>query len=298
MDKNTFAGLFNYNDSGFSQPVIFTDEFGFSTGKDRIQNGRDFVSLYKFFIPQKSLDQGGLVPVDISVSYGERTDEGITLTPKNIKRKLNWPIDLESSEEYFINLENCNFYKKNNKEVSPETILSEIESLHLKPTRKFGGFILRLKIFAFRKFITGFWKVSFGTFKYLLKLMFGVIAPKNVWLFDFSSRRDSYREEVQLQTTNEPFAEETINILGYEASGWALASYCVLHLFAYTIWYFFFDRANFEFVESIFNNNFLTIGYVVPTIILYEKYGPEIFKRLIWFSGVSFSKASFKKLSL
>jgi len=293
--KDNFIKQFGLPKSGFSEPTPFLKEFGFSTSKDRKQNNRDFASLYKFFINKELFEsEGALKPITILVSYGEKLpDGGITLTPNKITRSLNWPIDLVSTDEFFFDTASNKFFYKET-EISAFDMLQRMEELHTKPTKMLSGSWIRSKLYFYRIFLTNISNGAYIFLIYILYLISGTITKKSIWLVNSERTRVGENKEVQ----RESFANEKINIFGYHASAWSVVAYSILHFSAYTVWYFALDRGDLPFFLTIFRNGFLTVTYVIPTLVFFERLIPEALKMAVVYVGEIHMNLSFKKIEI
>lgn len=293
MDKQKFLEKFDLQKYGFTEPVAFYDAVGFSTTKERQQNNHTFVSIYKFSIENSDLaEESNLKAITISVSYAEKLDDGtLRLSPTSIKRKLNWPIDLYSKDEFFYNPTSDKFYYKN-KEVAAEEIIKKIELLHTKPTKPLRGSVLIFKLFFWRIIATHFFKVLYYAFIAVLYILSGTKTNRSIWI---NIREASLNNDKIVQ--KESFAEETIEIFGYKASAWSVVVYAFLHITTYSVWYFYFDFES-DFLKSVFSNVFLTTVYVIPSLVFFERLIPNLLEVSIELSGINFHKTSFRQIKI
>ncbi|MCR4328464.1 MAG: hypothetical protein NUV53_02990 [Patescibacteria group bacterium] len=294
MDKQKFIDKFSLQEHGLSIPVAFSDAFGFSTSKERQQNGLTFVSIYKFYFKEEDLKNDKTKkPIIISVSYAEKLkDETLRLSPTSIKRRINWPIDLLSTDEFFYDHKSEKFYFKD-KEITPEDIVKKIEFLHTKPTKLLQGSILIVKLFFWGVLVTNLFKSLYYLLIKILYIIAGTKTERSIWLVNII--RD--RPEADKKVTKESFAEDKINIFGYQASAWSVVVYAILHLGVYSLWYFYLDIES-DFVQSIFSNGFLTIMYVIPSLVFFERLVPKLIEFFIRKSGLYFHNTSFKQIKI
>ena len=293
--KDEFIKRFRLPQNNFSEATPFTDGFGFSTSKDRKQDGQDFASLYKFFIRDRVLnEEGDRKPITISVSYGNKNSDGsITLASSEIQRKLDWPIELISNDEFFFDISTNKFYYQN-KEFDAFEILLKIESWHMKPTKPFSGGWLRLKLLFYRIFVTGVFKLTHSLLISILYLISGTKTTRSIWfIYD---KQNKFKEDKDIKI--ESFATEKINIFGYAASAWSVVVYSLLHLVFYTGWYFLLNRGDFPYFLTLFKNGFLTIVYVIPTLVFFERLIPQIFKKAIIYIGEMHMEVSSRKIPI
>jgi hypothetical protein len=291
---NSFIAQFQLPRDGFKEAVKFTDAFGFSTDKDREQNGHEFVSIYKFYIRNEEIQtEAHLKSVVIVVSYGEKISDGtVRLHPTSIERKLNWPLDFISTDEFYFDITAAKFIR-DGKEIDAKTILKMTEELHLRPTRTGSGFLTRLKIFLVRKVVTNLFKFLYNVLIYLLYGTAGIWTHRSIWTINLDRNRPKDKPLVHPDS----FPAQKISIFGYSASAWSVVSYCLIHLSLFTLW-FFCGKTNIEYVKILFKNSFLTILYVIPSLVVYEKLVPAAVETAITFAGKMFHEFSFRRIDL
>ncbi len=294
MDKQKFIDKFSLQKFGLSEPVAFSDAFGFSTSKERDQNGLTFISIYKYYIKEKDLNVNNTKkPIIISVSYGEKEKDGtVRLSPTSIKRRINWPIDLLSTDEFFYDFKEDQFYFKNEK-ITSEKIVEKIEFLHTKPTKLLRGSVFLIRLLFWRVLVTNLFKFLYYLLIKFLYVISGTKTTKSIWLVTINRDRPGEDKSVQ----KESFAEEKIKIFGYYASAWSVVVYAVLHLSAYALWYFFLSLES-NFIQNIFSNGFLTIMYVIPSLVFFERLVPKFIEILIKNSGLYFNNTSLKRIKI
>src|SRR3954464_11863768 len=99
--KEIFKNEFGLPREGFSEPIDLNDtEIGFSVYKDRSVEG--FKSLFRVFIKNSVLQTSDtLKPLVVTASYGKMTKEGIVIASNEVKPKINWPIEMVTTEDEF-----------------------------------------------------------------------------------------------------------------------------------------------------------------------------------------------------
>jgi hypothetical protein len=297
MNIDDFINKFAIEQFGFSKPIKFSEGFGFSTSKERNQNGYIFVSLYKIYAERQSVinSEQKQIRIIAEVSYGEKLEDGtIRLAPTSIQRKNNWPIDLVASEEFYFDTEKKKFFFQS-REIEGAEILKKIELLHILPTkRNLPAFILKVRLFFWRTLVTKSLEFLYWSLIKVLYVISGVKTKRNIWLINENRYSHSEKKEDQKET----FAYETINIFGYVASAWAVVFYSLIHLALYTYWYFSRDIHSWGYFTKIFQNTFLTIIYVIPTLVFFEKFIPKTIESLIVFVGTKFRATSYRQIPL
>lgn len=261
-----FADSFGLPQNGFEAASLFADGFGFSTFKARQQvEGRLFASLYKFYISPDELGSvGNVKDIKISASYGEKIPEGLSLTPRGIKRKPNWPRDIFIHHEFSYNIANGDFAYKS-KSITATDILKRVDAHHMLPNKTGLGFPFRF-LQSFKQFELGILNFLYWIQGAFLWMISGTITEKKI--LDLPSR---FGNEIRIL----PFAQEKIKIFGYEASAWSVVVYSTIHAGIYVLWYLYFLDADISFFTIAFQNIFLTASYVIPSIVLFERILPK-----------------------
>lgn len=290
-----FISRFNLPRDEFSAPTPFIDAFGFSTKKERLQNGLRFVSIYKFYI-KDDLTSHSIQPKSIKavVEYAEIKENGdIVLSPTSIPRKSNWPMGIWSDDEFFYDTNSEKFFF-NKTEVEANNILKRMDDAHLRPTR-FAGWPFRIKVLSFYKIYIPFLSFDFAVLRLILYICFGYKTSKSIWRMK-SIGNSSNNEKV---IEEEPFALKKIKIFEYEASAWAVVIYSLIHLLVYSWWYYKWRGTNrFDLASSIFENSFLTISYVIPSLALYEWGTRKMLLSIIEKVGDLSQRAAFKQFKV
>lgn len=269
--KNKFLSL----PCGFSTPIEFIDDtFGFSILKEH-PNG--YASLFKIYIRQEELKKDGpLKIIDGSVSYGKKTNDGITLSSSSEKiKKFFDPLDLLSSNEFSYNFEKDQFFYQD-KEITAKAIVELLDKWHLKITRTFRGAWLRLKIIWFHYLLAKFWRVVFK----IISVFQYIVTGEKIKIFH--SIKDPSRS---LRLDEKPLnIEESklINLFGYMVKPWIAGFYAGVHLLIYFILYQYNCRP--FWLIAIFRNNFLTLMYGIVSLGIANTFLPMLFK-FIKFKG-------------
>lgn len=273
-DLENFVKAFNLPRNGFLGPVLFEKDFGFSAEKERKDDGEAFASLYKFYISPEVLNsKDSRKAIFIFVHYGKKTEDGIILSSsewKN-KRKLNWPIGLESKDEFYYNFSSKTFYYKN-REVTAEDVLKKIEQLHNKPT-KLEGWWLITRLFFFQVFLAGLYQILFESIAWL---QYGFSGEKIRIFQDLREGERSFYAQTLIKKTRETPSETEIDIFGYKVKPAIALGYSLFHLIVYLI----LNAIDFKppWLVTIFKVEFLTLMYVILSLGLTNSFFPIIFK--------------------
>ena len=113
--------------------------------KLRIEKGKEYVTLIYVFLAEEDLKSASTrVPIHLRAKFLLKTQDGFTWQYDYIGNKRCKPVDLESFDEYYYDVNSHKFYRDG--EISPEKIVDQIYRLHMKPTCSFRGFKLRTKL--------------------------------------------------------------------------------------------------------------------------------------------------------
>ncbi len=268
-----FINKFELPFSNFSVPIQWADGFGFSF----IEDYRDgYASLYKLGIYDQKELANGLKKIWVSVSYGKKNDDGVSLgTPKN---GLLDPLDLDFQDEFFYNEKEDKFFHYN-KEINAKNLILYIEKIHKKPTKIVRGILLRSRLWFWRIFIPNGIKIFDRFLILILRIISGEKLQKDIWERLFS-KHFSEQSNKQLPSKEDSFENRgTMEFFGYKAKRWAVVFYCLLQLIIYI--FYFYLNIKINIITNIFKNNFLSICYVVVTFALTEYLIPLILKRAI-----------------
>lgn len=273
-DLKEFVGKFNLPRNGFLQPAIFDKDFGFSVEKRREHEGEAFASLYKFYISPENLNTDeSRKAIFVSVSYGKKTDEGIILSSSEWKdkRRLNWPIGLQSKDEFYYDFLSKTFFHKD-REITAENILNQIEKWHNKPT-KVDGWWLVARLFFFQVFLARLFRILFeiiAWFQY-------VFSGEKIKIFqDLREGERAFYAQTFIKKSVKTSSDSPIDIFGYKVKPSIAFGYSLFHLLTYLI----LEAIDFKplWLVTIFKVEFLTIMYAIISLGLANSFFPIIFK--------------------
>jgi len=283
--------------SGFSDPIEWTDGVGFSLIKDRYGN---FASIYKIG-KSNTAHETGLIPLWITVTYGKKSNDGISLGSG--ENGLKDPVDLDFSKDFFYDQENQKFFY-HDKEISAHDILTRIENVHLKPTKIVAGFPLRTRLWFWRKFLPGCIKFLDWGLINLYYLFTGRKIPKQDLVkryFHKKWKKETFNTRPNSDTPQTPITSfepvKTINFFGYQAPRWSVVFYCFLQLLLYFLNVYYFKITT-PSVARLFRNNFLSLCYVVVSFAITEEGIPGVLLYGIEQMPLLFIKASFIHLKV
>lgn len=269
-----FKDLFPFPYKDFSEPIIWTNGIGFSLTKDY---GEGNASLYKIGVASEDLDtRTQRARLWLSVSYGKVTEGGILLGTR--EGDLWSPIDLNSLDEFFYDVNTHKFYYRNQKEIEALDIFTFLEDTHLKPTKLGKGFILRLRLWLWRKFLPFFIKI----FDFILISVLWVISGErikgDIWKRLFSVYDERKDKKIEPKD-NLLYESKTIDFFGYKAKRWSVVFYSVLHLGLFV--FFYFEKLDHKFLTTMLANNLLALCYVVVSFSITESLIPKMLRAII-----------------
>lgn len=282
-ENNIFIDKFNSEENGFYDLNSFVDnEIGFSIKKKLNEGDSDNTSLISIYIPDKIFKNKEIEkkPLSIHATYGKIVPEGVTMRSLE-KTKFTDPVDAEYTDEYFYNIRTKDIYRKD-KIISADELLNEVYGIHIKPTKPVRGFCLRMKMFFWRILMNSIFKYASKFLSILLYIVSGdrysydpIFKERNLNGGVIKSDRPIKRE------SEKPEAEEgkKISFLGYKASPHCILFYSLFHFLFYII--FIYSNYQPEIITKIFKNNFLTLTYVMMSLIVIDKIMPKILMLLI-----------------
>lgn len=251
--REIFKQKFNLPRDDFLEPIDLIDVgIGFCVYKEQKDLKReDFKSVFKIYIKDKDFKiEGDKKSITITASYGKKTEDGLisySSGPDGFKRDINWPVDLISTEEFFYDIKTYDLSNKN-RTISGEYLLNLINELHLKSTKPFKGIVFRIRLSIFN-----------ALSKILLYLISSIQYLMSGEKADFNTKYNNTISPVNERGKN-------IKIFGCEVEIWIAFMYAFLHLISYIFCFYFNYRP--QFITTIYNNNFLTIMYVILTLTI------------------------------
>ena len=280
---------FAYND--FLEPIQWSDGVGLS----RIKKFSDgFASLYKIGIRDIQFQKEDTrKKLSITVSHGQETSGGISLGSN--KKGISSPIDFSSREDFSYDVSTDKFYKLG-AEVSPQSILSNLEEIHLRPTKKVRGIIVRSRLLFWRKALP-FLLTWFDLFLvFLLWLISGERINRDI--LDRLIGTGSDKPHEPIESSEVKFEEsKKMEFFGYKAKRWSVVFYCLLHLGIFGLGYW--EQIKYPWLVTVFSNNFLALCYVVVSFATTEALMPRALKSMIYkITPQTFGFISFKNIKV
>ncbi|MGB7958030.1 MAG: hypothetical protein WCF77_04305 [Minisyncoccia bacterium] len=295
ISQKEFTNFFALPYLGYENPREFIDEnFGFSALKS-YSNG--YGSLLRIFITGKDIQARTYpFPLGVSISYGKKTDGGLSIPTEEIPSN---PISLECRDEFYYEPTKREFLSKRGflkklRQISPREIMEVIDNKHRKPTKKFLGLWLRVRIVFWHKLMKSFWEGISYLLGRVLYIMSGIKMTKDPWIRIIWPERITTEAEEKKKTSFTK--EKTTNLFGYEAPVWAIMFYCCLHLVLYIM--FFLYNYKPTLVTTIFKSAFLTVIYVVVSLKLVDTVLPWMLKGMIRGTDKLFYSAASHKIKI
>lgn len=271
---------------GFSNVVKFEDgNIGFSFQRKFDGGDNTHTSLFQIYIPQTALSDKLITkkPLSIHVSYGKQLQNGVQMRSE---QKLSEPLDAEFPNEYFYDSNKQDLYR-GNKKVSGSELLQEIYEKHIKNTRPVRGILLRVKIYFWQTIVKNILLCIGKIFYWILLVISG-----NKYSYNYIFEEEKLNGVIvrsKLRTVNEKKITESsqekesekIDFLGLKVSRWSVIVYSSVHFSFY--WYFIHAHYFSKALWRIFENNFLTVLYVVLSFWILETASPKIIEWIIRF---------------
>ena len=137
----------------------------------------------------------------------------------------------------------------------------------MKTTAPFS--LLRVKMIFYHKILSSIMKLLFYLFSGVRYLLFG----ERIKIYDNFNEPDKsmYTPSVDVSTAKK---DKKINIFGYEVEPYIAFAYCLVNFILYI--YFLQDGKLPLVLESILNNNFSTLMYVLLSLGLFNHFLPKL----------------------
>lgn len=299
-ENKIFIEKFHPEKFGFFDLATFSNlKIGFSI-KKRLNNKKDDnnITLLSIYIPDRTLttrDDKKLL--SIRTTYGEKAEGGGVVIRE--KAKLMEPVDAEFPDEYYYDIKDKEFFKRN-KKILADCIINEIYNTHIKSTKMFKGLWIRTKIEFYHIIVK-------SIFALISKIFFGL-------LFMISGDRYTYEPILESEKLNNKVIKskyekiddrdmkenlrpgEKFDFLGYKASRWSIIFYSILHFIFYII--FFLVNYRPVFLTTVFKNNFLLLVYAVLSLWIIEVAAQKCFKFLIRLFSKLAKNAEYRTIKL
>src|SRR3989339_193238 len=292
---------FNFEKYGFYSVVPFVDtQIGFGCRKKLNPQDIENVSGIGIFIPNQTLNDSSTERKAFyaTATYGKEFGEGIQMRNN---RKPFEPLDLESRDEFFFDINTEKIYKYA-KEIDADEMLLEIYNKHIKTTYLLHGCVLRLKLRFWRVLLPWLFIFISKTFHYFLLLISGDRYTYEFFLQEeklngqiISSRMDGRvaRSREVAEIKEEDKEARKIDFFGNKVPQWPIVFYSALHL---SIWFIFkYRKISTKQTEDFLSNNFLVVLYVVVSFWFIETVLPFLLKKIIKYSSILSFQASRKK---
>lgn len=285
IDNQIFCKKFNPKELGFFDINIFADgHLGFSAKKRLFEEDNNITELELYTSDAEYCE--AKKGIFINATYGKMTEDGGIIL--RINPKIFDPIDLRDSNKYYYDPVNQNFLK-GNKIINPNDILNDFYLKHIRPTMLFRGLYLRTKLYLLHKILKNFFNLLSWFFSKILKIISGEVYYYKFedYLNDRFENKHSFKRKANPELKLVKITENPVNFLGYNATPQCILFYSIFHFLLFLIFYY--KNFNPIIFQIIFKNAFLTLIYVMLSIIFIDKKLP---KYLRWFIDF-FSKKSF-----
>lgn len=297
-EKNKFVEKFKNLENNYNIKPL-ADAFGISSFIEDNKSSKN-ASIITIYIPPKQFqDDNDKKKLSISITYGRKSSSDGIYIRDNVK--INKPIDLSFNNYFYSFGENKIFFK--DEEISDKSLIDKIYKLHMLPTKKFSGLIIRFKLLIWRIIIPFLFLLLSKVFYYSLYIITGdrysyspifdeekindkVISPSRL-------NANSFREK---ELKEQIVESRKIDFLGYKIDYWSIVIYSIINLTVYL--YFEYKNIKPGFLVKILNNNFLTLIYVIFSLWIVEVLMPVIFKKIIKLSSKWSFKIKYKNLKI
>jgi hypothetical protein len=262
-------------------------EIGLSV-KRKYKSDDNKVSLIKvgFF----DRDEGNLRKLYVGAAFGELKNNSLKIRSRG-ETKISDPLDIESRDDYFYDLEKNALYRGED-EISGGELLDEFYKKHIKTTRVIRGFRIRFRIW--------FWRVLLKeTVEFLSKSLSLILYTISGVKYKHDPILELWKEDSlkNSEPPNSKFQEGSkFEFLGYKATRWSIVFYSTLNLALYLLFYYLGFRPT--VLVILLKNNFLTLIYVIVSLSIVESGIPWALRYSIkYLSNLSFN-LDFKKIEI
>lgn len=210
--------------------------------------------------------------LNVSMGYGKEADDGYYIRQDV---KLLDPMDVTFPGEYYYDINSGDFFNRD-KKISADKLLEEVYSKHIKSTKLIRGFYVRTRVWFYRVFLN----LLFVGLSKLFSLFIRVISG-DVYEYGFSEHIDKSLNREKKSKPEKPADKpgEKVSFLGYNATPACIMFYSVFHFIVFGIFYSLERKP--AFLLTIFKNGFLTLIYVMVSLIFIDKFLPVIFKKIV-----------------
>lgn len=275
--NSIFVSKFDLNKLNFSDLVVFTDatvKLGFTARKKFRENDNGYFSFFTIYVSNEEFNKTTDAKkfLNIKLGYGKAVDGGYQIR-QDIK--LLDPIDVSFPNEYCYDIVSGEFFHKN-KKINPNKLLEDVYTKHIKSTKIIAGLYVRSIIWFYRTFLNLFFKSVSKIFSFFVVLVSG-----DVYKYGFSEHIDKMLNREKRPRQDDPITKssERVSFLGYTATPSCIMFYSVFHFVIFGVLY----KLDLKpvLIETIFKNGFLTLIYVMVSLIFIDKILPKLFKKIV-----------------
>lgn len=289
IKKKFLKHFAEYKKEGYDDLIEFPgDEVGFSLKKT--YPGKDEITLLKVALIDNTETKSN---VYIDATYGKLNEDSSGLIVRNSDNiKLRDPIDIVETGSFSYEVESDTLSEAD-QVVSGVEALNEVYEKHIKPTKKYGGILLRLRLWYWRIALKDLVSFVSNLLTSLLIIIAGIRYQYEPFFDEEKIDRLAQKLDPKLVKESET---SPINFFGYEVNKWTIIFYCLLHLALFFIFYFFNIHA--AYLSQVFTNNFLTAIYVVASLWLVEFVIPLLLMKAIKKLSTIVINLEFKKIEI
>ncbi len=181
---------------------------------------------------------------------------------EKLRTKSYRPIDLESIDEYFYNVERYRLETLSGEEISGSKILEYLFQQHIRPSQSIRGLFTRLHI--------KLWKFSQINFKHKIDFLLQLTIKSHVWLINNGCGRSLLNKgELPGLITDKWYSAEDftklkgeyLDILGYKAPPGIVIIFSVINLILYSLYYYF--GIELDFYISIITTQYIALAFTI-----------------------------------
>lgn len=262
-----FLASFDFENLGFYKEKYLTNvPVGFTAKKRLYSNDKNVTHLKIYITEEEMRKNGDRKGLEIFLFYGKENKDGGLSYREDVK--LSEPIDVFFPNEFFYNIKNKKFFRYD-QEISSNNLINLVYSNHIKSTKFFKGLFIRNKIRLYRKFFSVVFEILSKIFSKLIWLTSG-----DVYKYGFEehlARRLNIQKTKPLKELEDK-KESPITFLGYKAKAGCILFYSSFHFVIFCLFFYFKFFPN--FLIMIFENGFLTLIYVMMSLIFVDKILP------------------------
>lgn len=278
IPPESFIKKFHIKENGYSTPTQLNDyKYGFTATKpykNIWKNGKDYYTFINFAVNYPGEKQDVNPKNAQLIAHFDLTEKRNNqfFVTESVNNVLTKPINMNSVEDFFVDLVKGKFFDNQNRQLSAESILTLLYNQHLKPTKRIVGIGIRTRLWLWRKTIS-FLNYSGIGLKYLLWMLTGEYYSYDHFRDLMLSRKES-RKEIDEKTDT----IESSSISGFNARPHTILAFCGIHLTIFFILYL--SKVNVPLFNLITRSSFLSVVYSVFALGITDRVYPIYSKKL------------------